>query len=193
MTRFFGFLAALVVVWVVGFVLFVTNLPRESDRWPTEADGIVVYTGGGARIAAGMVLMQRGSAQRLLISGVNPGTSREALIEMNPEAKPIFDCCVDLGIEAQSTEGNAAEVRDWALQHGFKRIILVTSDYHMPRALVETRARLKGVTLKAYPVASGFIDRNGRPSSREAWKQLAFEYSKYLASHVKTRLAGTAQ
>lgn len=192
MTRFFAVLAVLALAWGAGLFVFISHLPLETASKPDEADGIVVYTGGGSRIAAGMALMEQGAAQRLLISGVNPGTSRDVLIDMNPEAKTIFDCCVDLGIEAQTTEGNATEVRDWALKHGFRRIILVTSDYHMPRALVETRARLKGVTLAAYPVTSGFLDAKGRPISQEAWKQLAFEYSKYLASHVKTRLASTS-
>lgn len=191
MKRLLGLAAALALAWVAGFFVFLSHLPREAQAVATAADGIVVYTGGGARIAAGMELMERGAAQRLLISGVNPGTSREALIQMNPEARPLFECCIDIGIEAQTTEGNAAEVRDWATRHGFKRIILVTSDYHMPRALVETRARLKGVALAAYPVASGFVDAHGHPASGEAWRQLAFEYSKYLASHVKTRLALT--
>lgn len=188
MTRLFGLFVAVCVGWAIGLVIFVRHLPQESQARPSEADGIVVYTGGGTRIAAGMALMERGAAQRLLISGVNPGTSREALIDINPNAKAMFECCVDLGIEAQTTEGNASEVRDWASRHGFKRIILVTSDYHMPRALVETRARLRGVTLSAYPVSSGFIDAKSYPTSREAWKQLALEYTKYLASHAKTRL-----
>ncbi|MBY0421162.1 MAG: YdcF family protein, partial [Parvularculaceae bacterium] len=142
MSRILLFLMSLALLWALGLFMFVADLPRESLRELPKADGIVVYTGGGARIAAGMELMERGAAERLLISGVNPGTSRAALIEMMPSARPLFECCVDLGREAQTTEGNAAEVRDWALKNGFETLILVTSEYHMPRALVETRARL---------------------------------------------------
>ena len=185
MSRILLSLVAVVLLWAVGFFMFVADLPRETRSDAPRADGIVVYTGGGARIAAGMELMERGAAERLLISGVNPGTSRAALIEMMPSARPLFECCVDLGREAQTTEGNAAEVRDWAIKNGFQRLILVTSDYHMPRALVETRARLPRAEIVAWPVASGFIGADGQPTSVEAWKQLAFEHLKFLAAKVK--------
>ena len=186
MLRLIWILLATALLWAAGFLIFITSLPREDNAVMPRADGVVVYTGGGSRIAAGMELMERGAAQRLLISGVNPGTSRAALVEMMPSAAPYFECCVDLGREAQTTEGNAAEVRDWASANGFGRLILVTSEYHMPRALVETHARLPGVEIVAYPVASGFLGANGRPTTTEAWKQLAFEYSKYLLARAKT-------
>ncbi|HXI86646.1 MAG TPA: YdcF family protein, partial [Parvularculaceae bacterium] len=91
-----------------------------------------------------------------------------------------------LGVEARSTEGNAREVRDWARAHGFKSLILVTSDYHMPRALLETRAQLPEVKVIAYPVESGYLDSRNRPSGWAAWRQFAVEYSKFLAVRVKT-------
>lgn len=184
--RLFWILIAAALLWAGGLLAFVSTLPKERAGAVPKADGVVVYTGGGARIAAGMELMERGAAKRLLISGVNEDTSRAALVEMMPSAAPYFECCVDLGHEARTTEGNAAEVRDWARANGFGKLILVTSDYHMPRALVETRARLPQTEIVAFPVASGFIGRDGRPTSPEAWKQLAFEYSKYIAARAKT-------
>lgn len=183
-------LVVAVLAWAGGFAVFVARLPAEIRGASPKADGVVVYTGGGARIAAGMELMERGAAQRLLISGVNPGTSRAALLEMMPSAAPWFECCVDLGREAQTTEGNATEVRDWASDHGFRRLILVTSDYHMPRALVETNAKLPATEIVAWPVASGILGEDGRPNSREAWRLLAVEYTKYLAANAKTLLRG---
>lgn len=185
MFRFLTIIAVLCLAWAAGFIAFVTALPRQPLAAPA-AEGIVVYTGGGARIAAGVSLMQQGAARRLLISGVNPETTRDALIKTVPEAAPIFTCCVDLGLAATTTEENAVEVRDWTQAHRFRSLILVTSEYHMPRALVETRWRLPGVKIIAFPVASGLLNANGRPETGEAWRRLAFEFNKYLLVRVKT-------
>jgi uncharacterized SAM-binding protein YcdF (DUF218 family) len=178
---------AAALLFGIGLLKFAADLPAPGSGAPAAADGVVVYTGvGGQRIAAGMSLLQQGAGQRLLISGVNPGTSRESLAAMwtgDPEA---FDCCVDLGLEARTTVGNAREVGRWAKEHGFSHLILVTSDYHMPRALLETRAQMPDLEIAPYPVQSGYIGASGRPSSAEAWRRLAVEFSKYLAVRVRT-------
>lgn len=174
------------VAWAAGLLVFVSGLPAPSASAPEPADGIVVFTGAGARITAGMELLNNGAGSRLLISGVNPEITRELIQNMWPGEPALFECCVDLGLEARSTEGNAEEVRDWAKAHGFRRLILVTSDYHMPRALLETRSSLSDVEIVAYSVASGLLDEKSRPSSLGAWRKLAVEYSKFLAVRVKT-------
>ena len=38
--------------------------------------------------------------------------------------------------------------------------------------------------LTPYPVASGYLDENGRPVSLEAWEKLAGEYIKYLLARL---------
>lgn len=187
MRRIFLISMLVAAAWAIGLYFFVGGLPHASSAAAEAADGAVVYTGvGGARISTGMAVLMDGRAQRLLISGVNPETTRAHLAEMWPGDEEDFECCVDLGLEARSTEGNAREVRDWAREHGFKRLILVTSDYHMPRALLETKAQLPEATIIPQPVDSGYLGGEGRPESWVAWRQLAYEYTKFLAVRVKT-------
>ncbi|MFQ5561963.1 MAG: YdcF family protein [Parvularculaceae bacterium] len=175
--------------WATGLLVFIGVLPTASDEPPAPAEGVVVFTGAGARITAGLELLNSGAGARLLISGVNPEITRERIKNLWPGEASLFECCVDLGHQARSTEGNAAEVRAWADAHGFKHLILVTSDYHMPRALLETRANLAGVEISAYPVASGLLDEKGRPASADAWRMFAIEYSKFLTVCIKTLFA----
>ena len=186
MRRILVGIAGLALAWAAGLLVFLTVLPeRQAER--AQADGIVVYTGvGGARIATAMELLGHGAGKRLLISGVNPEISREEVAKLWPGEADGFDCCVDLGHQARSTVGNAIEVRDWARRHGFRRIILVTSEYHMPRALLETRAQIPEAEILAYPVESGYLDAEGRPASIGALRPLAVEYTKFLAVRVKT-------
>ncbi|MBI1366180.1 MAG: YdcF family protein [Alphaproteobacteria bacterium] len=187
MRRILITILVLALAWGGGLLVFIAHVPRLAGPPDVKADAAVVYTGtGGARIATAMAVLASGAAKRLLISGVNPETTRTSLAALWRGDMADFDCCVDLGVEAKSTEGNAREVRDWARAHGFKSLILVTSDYHMPRALLETRAQLPDVAIIAYPVESGYLGKNGRPANFAAWRQFALEYSKFLAVRLKT-------
>lgn len=186
MRRLLIFFAALALAWIAGLAVFLAVLPKAPPA-TAHADGIVVYTGvGGARIATAMSLLDGGAGRRLLISGVNPEISRAEVAKMWPGEVEAFECCVDLGLEARSTTGNAIEVRDWARRNDFRSIILVTSDYHMPRALLETDALMPDAEIVPYPVGSGLIGESGWPASIAACRPLAVEYTKYLAVRVKT-------
>lgn len=188
MGRILQILLALALAWAIGFWFFLRDMAHAPTA-PAEvkADAVVVFTGqGGSRLGAAMNLLGEGAGRRLLISGVNPGITREELARLWPGEPSSFDCCVDLGWEAQTTVGNAREVRDWAKSHDFGSLILVTSDYHMPRALLETRGELPDVLVTAYRVDSGYLRDNGLPSDQNAARQLAIEYSKFLAAVVKS-------
>lgn len=176
----------LLLAWAAGLLVFVGNLPRPSTERPAPADGVVVFTGGGDRITSAMTLLNEGAGKRLLISGVNPTVTRPDLAKIWPGDQALFDCCVDLGLEAQTTEGNASELGEWTRANGYRSLILVTSEFHMPRALIETRDRLPDVAITPYAVASGNIGANGRPNTTADWKRLGGEYTKYLVARVKT-------
>lgn len=189
MRRLITGLLILALAWAGGLLLFIGDLPRPYENGEPESHGVAVYTGGGGkRIAAGMALFAEGAGERLLISGVHPDTTRARLSEMWRGPQGQFDCCVDLDRKALSTDGNAKELKAWADAHEYKEIILVTSEYHMPRAVAATREQMPDAALTPYPVASGYLDENGRPVSLEAWEKLAGEYIKYLLARVKAVL-----
>jgi uncharacterized SAM-binding protein YcdF (DUF218 family) len=180
-------LVAVVLVvglWLAGLYAFADRVIHSTpaDEPDEAADAIVVLTGASdMRIKEGMRLLERRKGARMLISGVNREVKREELLPVTEGSKKLYECCVDLGYEAQTTLGNAYEVAEWAKAKGFDDLIVVTSDYHMPRSLLEIKAALPGVKLHAYPVATPTLD------AREWWKSwrssrvLIVEYSKYLA------------
>ena len=136
----------------LGFVLFasiVTRLPAQNNP---HADGIVVLTGEGRRIAEGARLLDEGRAQRMLISGVFRRTGKKALLEISGLPEDKFDCCVDIGYNALDTAGNANETRAWATSHGYDSLIVVTASYHMPRSLAELSLALPSTRLVPHPV-----------------------------------------
>ena len=104
-----------------GLLAFAARVDRSTPAAdPPAADGIVALTGGsGERIAAGAAACWRPARPSgMLISGVSRHVTRGELQTITGAAKPLFDCCVDLGFQAANTLGNARETADWARAQG---------------------------------------------------------------------------
>lgn len=176
-------LLIVVLIWVAGLVAFAQRVERSTPPVePPVADAVVALTGASdLRLEAAARLLERGKGKRLLISGVNREASREDILEVSRAVKPIYDCCVDLGYTAADTIGNAEEIADWARRKNFKTLIVVTSDYHMPRSILEIRAAMPEARLIEYPVVTGLVDVDGWWKNGGDARRLVVEYCKYLA------------
>ncbi len=189
----------LLVAFLSGFVLFAGTIDKTTSKSVSRADGIVVLTGGKSRINEGVRLLADGKAKRLLISGVHTQTSVRQLSKLVPGARPLFDCCIDLGRAAQDTIGNAIETRSWARQKGFRSLIVVTSVYHMPRAVVEFRSIMPEMKLMPFAIKSANVHMEQWWSDGDTLKLLFSEYLKYIpalsklaVSKARNMLAGSA-
>ncbi len=171
------------LVWATGLLAFAARVDRLTPADdPAPADGIVALTGGsGERISAAVRLLEDGRAKRLLISGVGQHVTRGELQTIVGAAKPLFDCCVDLGFQAANTLGNARETAAWTRAHGFRTLILVTADYHMPRARLELHAALPEATIETYPVATAELRTGDWWKTGAGAERMILEYCKYLA------------
>jgi uncharacterized SAM-binding protein YcdF (DUF218 family) len=119
-------------------------------------------------------LLEEGRADRLLISGVGRAATFAELAHRAGVAVALAPR-VTLGRAALSTRGNAAETAEWAEAHAIGSLIVVTSFYHMPRAMAEMSRTLPDVALYAMPV----LPHGGAPV-----RLLVSEYAKYLAALV---------
>lgn len=183
-----GLFAVGVVGMIAGFFLFLSSIPRSGAPLLAPADGIVVLTGGAQRVDGAVSLLAGGHGRRLLVSGVYARTTRAQLASQNPDAASLFNCCIDLDYRARNTIGNAIETRRWAREHDFRTLIIVTSNYHMPRALVEMRSILDDFELKSHAVVTGSVDPDIWWRSAATARLLLGEYGKYLVALVRTRL-----
>jgi uncharacterized SAM-binding protein YcdF (DUF218 family) len=174
----------------VGFVAFLAQLRGTEVRPDRKADGIVVLTGGSSRLSDGMELLAAGYGRRLLISGVHPTNAASDISRTLTENRSYLNCCVDLDRSAVNTRSNAAETRRWARERGFKSLIVVTSNYHMPRAILELSHAMPDIELIPYAVIGDRWREEPWWTSSATLRLLLSEYVKYVAAEMRVRLAG---
>ena len=168
----------LLVAWVFGFLWFGVALPRPAGAQVTDA--IVVPTGSGGRIPRGLALLDRGAADRMLVTGVDAEVRpREFAVEYDVAAREM-ECCVTLGFDALDTRGNARETARWVAKHNVRTVRLVTSDWHMRRAALE----LEGALPDGTPLL-----RDAVRTEPSLWI-LFLEYHKFLAAWLIQALMG---
>lgn len=188
-----GLVVALAIVFVmaaVGFVGFLTQLRGTEAKPERQADGIVVLTGGSSRVSDAVDLLAGGYGKRLLISGVHPTNDANDISRSLPESKSFINCCVDLDHSAVNTRSNAEQTRRWVHERGFKSVIVVTSNYHMPRAIVELSHAMPDIDLIPYAVVGEKWRDEPWWTSAPVLRLLLFEYVKYVAAEIRVRLAG---
>jgi len=173
----------------LGFFWFIDNLAESEVALNRDVDGIVVLTGRASRIGDAIELLARGRGKRLLITGVYPTTTAAAIARLVPEHQKWFSCCVELDHSAINTVGNAIQTRNWVKKYDIKSLIVVTSNYHMPRAMTELAHQLPDVTLVAYPIPQDRVRIESWWSSLTTARLLFAEYLKYLRAVIRTQSA----
>ncbi len=177
------------VAGIGGFLYFAETVAALDAPRDPKADAIVVLTGGYQRIDRAIGLLKQGAGQRLLISGVNPTTSGNQIRKLTQSSSALFECCVDMGYEAVDTIGNANETARWISDHQFRRVLVVTNNYHMPRSLLELRVADPQTEFIAYPVVNSDLKNGNWLREPGVVKAMLSEYLKYSAAQIRA-LAG---
>lgn len=169
---------ALGVLWCIGFLVFLVDVFNVTPPNPLPpADGIVALTGGDGRIGEALGLLARHEAPLMLISGVAKGTYLGDFTADDQMAATDYAAEITVGHIATTTHQNGLETAIWARAHDMHTLVVVTADYHMPRALLEIHRALPGVRLIPYPVRPPAMQHGLNWNSLSL---LADEYSKYL-------------
>jgi len=181
------------VVWLAGFLAFAAAIPATVRDPEQPVDAIVVLTGGDVRLAEGFALLDKGLAKKMLISGVSNGVDMPALLQtLNGTPQPnqaVLDCCVTLGYDARSTEGNARESLRWLGENRFTTIRLVTANYHMNRSLLEFRRVMPQIAIIANPVFPRQIQDPYWFAQPGTVFLLFNEYHKYLVAAARGKIS----
>lgn len=175
-----------------GFLGFVASIERAEPNALPKGDAIVALTGGAERIPDAVSWLAQGRGERLLISGVGTQVSVEQLAQKSPPLRSWLACCVDVGHRAMNTVGNAEETRAWAAFRGYRSLLVVTSSYHMPRALLELKRHMPNVELIAAPVVTDRLQGMRIWSDLALLRTLGQEYGKFLVAYARASLTSPA-
>ena len=167
---------------------FILTLPKPASGDVSITDGIVVATGGQARIEEGLRLLSEGRASQMLVTGVGKGISHTSLkrtLRLTTAQIRALECCVDLDAAARDTIGNARSAALWADANALKSLRLVTANYHLPRAQNEFQRAFPETSLHVFAVLPPDLKLDTWYRHWPSAKLLVREYGKYLVSLIR--------
>jgi uncharacterized SAM-binding protein YcdF (DUF218 family) len=134
-----------------------------------------VLTGKEERMHVGFALLRAGLGGKLLISGVVQGANPLELARVRAADPALYDSAVELDEAAVTTADNARIAAAWAAAHGFRRLIVVSSAWHLPRGLVLLADAAPEVMLQPAPAPAPW-----------PWLGLPVEWAKFIWARGRT-------
>ncbi len=126
-------------VLVLGGVMAPARAPGLLPEWADSVE----------RFEAGVALLRADRARLLLFTG-DPRGSEGATLRRLAIARGVPEERIAVIGEVGNTADEAAQLRRHAAAHGLRRVVLVTSAWHLPRAVRQFRGA--GVELVPFPV-----------------------------------------
>ena len=173
-------LLLIVIIVLLHFNYFLLKI-KKYEFLPIEknnVEGIVVLTGDKYRISEGLSLLEKKIGNKLLISGVNSKIPLNVIKNEFPKYDELFNCCIEFDNTSSNTFENIREVYVWKLNNDINTILIVSSDYHLPRVELESNRLLLKEETHYYGVEYKSQKINIR------MKKLIVEYIKYLRTKV---------
>lgn len=141
------------------------------------ADALMVLSGGEGRIAEGYRAWSSGAAREFYILGAGRNVPLAKVLPAAARLAAPVRARIHMEGWSENTLENAFSAKSAAEEGDFSSVILVTSDYHVPRAWIAFRKILPPrVGLSVLPVRSegwdsaGAAWRTGRRYFLEGWK-----------------------
>ena len=172
---------AVLGVSVLHFLWIIDQGERHPDL---DAEAIVALSGDPSRIAEAVTLLANGHGRRLFISGVD---NEDEVVRQRARHPDLFACCIEVDHQAQNTKEDAAAIARWATTGGLRRLLVVTSSPHLPRAIIEINDALPGVRTIPSAVPKGIYDYRNWRTDPACWPWFAREYVKSIGALLRNR------
>jgi uncharacterized SAM-binding protein YcdF (DUF218 family)/glycosyltransferase involved in cell wall biosynthesis len=192
-------LTAAATVVVAYLLLFYTELPwilaspLRLEEAPRAADAIVVFAGGVGesgqagggyqeRVKTAVDLYRAGFAPRMVFESGYAFTFKEAEVMRELAMRlGVPDSAIVLETQGAHTHDYVIRVREVLRARDWRRILLVSSPYHMRRAMLVWRKQAPEVEVVATPVPQSQFYTHGRGANLDQLRGLAREYGALAA------------
>jgi uncharacterized SAM-binding protein YcdF (DUF218 family) len=170
-------LQSLIVLWVLSFMAFIAYSyflpqPKQADIMDRP---VIILTGDAGRIEVGLSLAQSINSPAIFITGVDKRLDKTTIIEKwaNGSVDNLEDK-IDVDHDALNTVGNAQQSKLWLARNNYTQAILVSSSYHLPRALAIMRDNQPQLSITGYPVPISHLN----PTKLKFWRIMHKEFNK---------------
>ncbi|NMC74776.1 MAG: YdcF family protein [Geobacteraceae bacterium] len=171
-----AFLLLMLCVCVLLFIHFAYSTFSVGHR-DVKTDAIVVLAGGKGRVEEGIRLYRSNRARWLFLVGVDPLVRKNELFKEMPGERGGED--VVLEQSSRNTLENALYARDLITRRNIRSIRLITSRYHMMRAVLIFNSVLpKDIAVYPFPVDSKNLKEEWW-SHKGSFRLLFGEFYKY--------------
>ena len=177
---------------------FKNNILSLTKYNEVESPNIVILTGGANRIKDGLKIIQdfknsKNINYKILVSGTGVGFTKSSLkkkLGPNFNSK-LIQCCIDLDGISKNTSTNAIETFKWASKNDIKEFILITSNYHMPRAILEFKNVMPNLKIYTYAITPKKHDIENWLSSFQTFSLVFTEYCKFIIAGLRIKFFST--
>ena len=191
---FFMILILTLSYFFVGLFNFKDKILSLQKYSNTLNPNIVILTGGSNRIKEGLKIIKNvdkftKANLKILISGTGKGftkTSLKKMLTSNFNLK-LLECCTKLESISKDTYSNASETYKWVQRNNINKFILITSNYHMPRAILEFENKMPNLEIFTYPIIPKNHDITNWLNSSETFSLIFIEYSKLLIANLRIK------
>jgi len=176
----------LLIVLVIDYSFFYKKIFTYKNNLNNNYN-FIVLTGGDNRVKKSLKIYFsiKNKNKNLFISGVGQGFNKKTLKKLTqkkPNYNKIIDCCIQIEGISRNTFSNAVESLKWVKSKKINSFVLLTNNYHMPRAILEFKSIFKDIKITPYV----FIDEN-----KIWWKtkiNYISEYFKYKLTYLRINL-----
>ena len=163
-----------------------------------ESPNIVILTGGANRIKDGLKIIEnfknsKNINYKILVSGTGMGFTKSSLKKkLGPNFNSqLIQCCIDLDGVSKNTLTNASETFKWTSKNDIKEFILITSNYHMPRAILEFKNVMPNLKIYTYAITPKKHDIKNWLSSYQTFSLVFTEYCKFIIAGLRIKFFST--
>ena len=160
-----------------------------------ESPNIVILTGGANRIKDGLKIIQdfnnsKNINYKILVSGTGMGFTKSSLKKkLGPNFNShLIQCCIDLDGISKNTVTNAHETFKWTSKNNIKEFLLITSNYHMPRAILEFKNVMPNLKIYTYAIIPKKHRIENWLSSYQTFSLVFKEYCKYILAILRIKI-----
>ena len=188
-------LISILTFFFIGLINFKNKIISIKKYTSSLNSSIVILTGGSNRIKDGLKIINNFDKSnkvdlKILVSGTGKGFTKTSLkksVNSDFDVK-LIDCCIELDSISKNTYSNASETLKWTEKYNIKKIILITSNYHMPRALLEFKNQMPGLKIFTYPITPRKHNIDNWLASFETFHLIFKEYSKFLIASIRIKI-----